>query len=257
MISTFSHATKLILIILVLSLASCKSNTKYLKIGMAPNNAPMVIQQGNNLSGIEADFAFKLAKELRRTPKIIPLKRQDLTASLLRGEIDIIMSGISIKELMPQGIIPCNPHSALRHILFIRKREINKFRKRGSGNYIPPSMTVGILKGSYSETLIQRYMPKYKSVYYAETSNALDELQRGKIDCFLSNSSEAWKLANRANPTVGTISLEFSQEKISWLVSKNDLKFRTKINNVLNKWRLDGTLAKVINKWTLFQRVYR
>ena len=71
---------------------------KDLRVGVAPDSPPLIYMDKGKLSGIEIAAAESLGKLMDRKIKYVEKPFNDLIPALESGEIDIIMSGMSITE---------------------------------------------------------------------------------------------------------------------------------------------------------------
>src|SRR5262245_47052573 len=69
-----------------------------LRVGIAPDYPPIVFKQQGRLTGLEVDCARGLEAELGRHVELVELDWDALIPALESGQIDVIMSGMSITE---------------------------------------------------------------------------------------------------------------------------------------------------------------
>jgi ABC-type amino acid transport substrate-binding protein len=69
-----------------------------LRVGITPNYPPLAFQKQGALSGLEPDLARAVGRELGRPVVFVERPWQILIPSLEAGEIDVIMSGMSMTE---------------------------------------------------------------------------------------------------------------------------------------------------------------
>src|SRR5262249_13144557 len=67
-----------------------------IRVGTSPDAPPMSFIQNGKITGIEPDFSQALADQLRRPVQLVPMRWGDLVPALLRGNIDMIMSGMTV-----------------------------------------------------------------------------------------------------------------------------------------------------------------
>ncbi len=73
-----------------------KDTPNLMRIVVSPNYPPVIFIQGEKFAGIKADFARLLPSELNRPVKMVPYPWNDLFRALLAGDIDVIMSGVTV-----------------------------------------------------------------------------------------------------------------------------------------------------------------
>ena len=84
-------------------------------------------------------------------PQIIP--------ALKSHKIDIIMSGMSITEERSQMVNFTDPYFSISQMLLVRRPEMSRFKKPGTGYYVKSGFSVGVSKGTTGESLARKYLP--------------------------------------------------------------------------------------------------
>src|SRR6185295_18371755 len=93
--------------LIALLIASCSSAprapappkepaTSPLRVAVPPDAPPYAFRQGNELVGLEVDFAHELAAALGRPLDVLPVAFADLVPTLLAGRADLAMAGMTI-----------------------------------------------------------------------------------------------------------------------------------------------------------------
>jgi ABC-type amino acid transport substrate-binding protein len=236
---------------------SCTTLKKPLVVGVADNFRPVIFKRGNKLSGMEIDFANALGKELRKPVELKEMKFTELIPALESGEIDIIMSGLTVSSEHSKKITFTNPFYEISQMMLIRARDIGKFRKPGNNYFMKSDLAIGVAEGTTGEKLIRKYFPKYKIITFEEDQNGITDLRQGHIDCFFHNSSAVWAFANGQDPQIHGIYWKFAEDKIAWAVNRKNLTLRSKVNKILERWQYNGTIAKIISKWIPKKVIYK
>ena len=206
---------------------------------------------------MEVDFAYALGKELRKSVELKEMKWGNLIPALERGEIDVIMSGMSITADRARKVLFTDPYFNVSQMMLIRRRDIGRFRQPGNQYYINSNMTIGVSGGTTGEELVRKYLPRHRIVVHETIEQGLTNLRRGKIDCYLHDSPSVWSYSDGKDPLIMGIYWKFSEEKLAWAVNKKNLNLRRKINTILDKWRYDGTTSKITTKWIPYRIEYK
>jgi ABC-type amino acid transport substrate-binding protein len=69
-----------------------------LRVGTTPQYPPLTFPQQGHVTGLEVDCARGVAAELGRRVEVVELAWEALIPALEAGQIDVIMSGMSITE---------------------------------------------------------------------------------------------------------------------------------------------------------------
>ena len=83
-------------LLICLSLSAVSAWAETLRIGMSPDYPPLAYKQDGRIVGIEADNAKAVGKVLDRQMKLIEMPFEKLLPALQAGEVDVVMSGISV-----------------------------------------------------------------------------------------------------------------------------------------------------------------
>ena len=240
----------------VFLLISCSSNKPAFRVGVAPDLPPVIFKRVTTVTGMETDFARELGKELKKPVEFVEMEREKLVPSLEKGDIDIIMSGMNIDDENIRKVAFTMPFYSVGTMLLFRRRDANIFRRTAGSYAIDTDMKIGVFRGSRGEKMARQYMKKFNLKIFDEDDQAVHQLRRGIIDCYLRDSSQTWSIANSRDNQLTGIYWLFSEEKTAWAVNRKDLLLRKKINIILDKWRHNGTTEKIIRKWIPYQKSF-
>jgi ABC-type amino acid transport substrate-binding protein len=86
------------LITVILTLGAVSVMAGELKVGMSPDYPPLAFKQEGRVVGIEADNIQALSNLIGQKLRVVEMPFAQLIPALQAGEIDIIMSGLSVTE---------------------------------------------------------------------------------------------------------------------------------------------------------------
>ena len=69
-----------------------------LRVGVTANFPPFIDKSGSRFTGLEAEFAKRMATELGKDVHFADMKWDALLPALNDGKIDVIMSGMTVTE---------------------------------------------------------------------------------------------------------------------------------------------------------------
>ena len=75
-----------------------------LRVGLTPNYPPVVDRVDGELAGIEIDLGTEVARGLGKRLQFVELPFEELIPALANGDIDVIMSGMSITAARKEKI---------------------------------------------------------------------------------------------------------------------------------------------------------
>jgi polar amino acid transport system substrate-binding protein len=221
-----------------------------LRVGVTSDYPPIIFKQNDKFVGVEAELAHLLAKELNRPLKFVELKWKDQIPALMNGNIDIIMSGMSITRARRVRIDFTNPYLQSGQMVAMRAEDEQKYNSIDSimGDYL----AVGVIKGTTGDVFVQRKLPKARAVPVKETQNAVLALKGRRIDLFIHDAPSIVWIVSENEADIAGLWEFLDEEFLAWGVKKGDDEFLSDINTIIDKWKEDGTLDKVINKWLPF-----
>jgi ABC-type amino acid transport substrate-binding protein len=219
-----------------------------LRVGVSPVFPPMAFKQGKELAGVEVALARALGESLGRKVIFVELPWEDQIEALNAGRIDIIMSSMSIT--MPRRYVLefSRPYLVIGQMTLVRQEDQNRYLL---GMPINLPGTVGVLKATTGEFLVQRNFPKARRKAFGSEAAAVQALKRKKIDLFISDSTLIWYLAGtHAAEGLAAVPRALSEEQLAWGMRKGDEKLLAAANEFIQKTAQDGTLNRVFRRWT-------
>ena len=219
-----------------------------LYVGVTPNYPPMIFKSGDDLKGVEADLARRLAKALNKKVQFVELDWNRQINALMEGKIDIVMSGMTITDARKVRINFADPYLKIGLMTLIRAEDANKFnslkRIREGIN------TVGVVQGTTSEVFVRNTFPKTGTILsLKDGADGAYYLSNRRIDLFIHDGpSIAW-LASENEGVLRVFWEPLDEEHLAWAVRKDDQDFLAQVNTTLGVWKKDGTLKEIISRW--------
>jgi ABC-type amino acid transport substrate-binding protein len=112
-----------------------------MRVGVAPVFPPVIYKEGGKIVGIEADQAQALGAELGRLVKFVELKWEELIPALVDGEIDIIMSDMSVTPARELRIAFAKPYLGISQIPLVRREDAFCY------TFVFPAHPTGVIGG--------------------------------------------------------------------------------------------------------------
>lgn len=217
-----------------------------LRVGVSGNNPPLIFESGRGVfSGVEAAFAKMLGEELGRQVRFVSMRFDRLIPALQRGEIDIIMSGMTVTEQRRSLVEFTNPYMASGQGILVRNAKTNLFQNPQL-LFISP-FRIGVEQGGIGQTLALRVHPDSTVVPFATPARAASALLSDQVDVVLHDAPVLWHLT-ALNPTADhrVIPRLLSNETLAWAVRRGDSELLRKTNSALAKWRASGMLDRTL-----------
>jgi polar amino acid transport system substrate-binding protein len=217
-----------------------------LRVGVSGDNAPMIFETGRGeFGGVEASFARMLGEETGRPVRFVPMRFDRLIPALERGQIDIIMSGMTVTAQRRALVDFTNPYMASGQGILVRNARANFF-ENPQLLFISP-FRVGVEQGAIGEALARRLHPDTIVVPFATPARAASALLADRVDVVLHDAPVLWHLTAR-NPTADhrVIPRLLANETLAWAVRRGDSELLGQANAALAKWRANGTLDRTL-----------
>ena len=254
MVKSFIKIAILFLIIFIGGCAATKNSTvagdsgRTLRVGVTPDYPPVIFKLNNEIAGVEADLARRLAKELNRTVQFIELRWDDQIPALLEGKTDIVMSGISITEARKIRIDFTDYYFKSGLLAMMRVEDARKYNT--IRDIMQSNATVGVVKGTTGDIFVQRNFPNVTRISaLSKAGDAPSELKNRRIDIFVNDAPSIIWLVSENEADLTAFWKPLNEEYLAWGIRRDDREFLGLVNSVLRKWKEDGTLKGVLTRW--------
>jgi ABC-type amino acid transport substrate-binding protein len=220
-----------------------------LRVGVSGDNAPLIYEAGRgNFAGVEADFAKMLGKELGREVRFVRMPFDRLIPAVQRGEVDILMSGLTVIDQRKTLVDFTNPYMTSGQALLVLNSSGTKFDDPRLIFLVP--FRIGAEKGSVGQLLAQRSNPRSSTVAYPTPAKAAKALAAGKVDLVIHDAPVLWRIS-ADNPTAPyrIVPELLTRESLAWAVRRGDSTLRKQANAALGKWRANGTLDRTLRAY--------
>ncbi|MFC7339302.1 substrate-binding periplasmic protein [Haloferula chungangensis] len=235
-------------------LAGCANNQMVsaspdiLRIAVAPNSPPMIYKSGGEYLGLEADFGRALAAEMGKTPRFIERSWDRLLPSLQTGEVDIVMSNMTVTNERRSYADFTTPYLEVGQMILVRA---NEFQFYSDPRIIAlVEKKIGVEVGTVSEAYVQRTCLKATVVPLKSPDQAIHALASGKIDAFLHDAPVIWSLSSAgAAQGVTMVPTPLGDDELAWAVRRGDSVTLNKANATIAKWKKNGQLSQMVKRW--------
>jgi len=207
----------------------------------------MVYKEAGQLAGIEVDFAKALGAELNRPIKFVEVNWEDQIPALMEGRTDIIMSGLSITRARELRVAFTKPYLTAGQTALVRREDANNYLL---GFPVRPEGTIGVLKATTGDFLVQQEFPRSKRKEFKTGQDAAKALVKKKIDLLVCDIPIAWWLAGmNESQGLAVVSVRLTEEQLAWAVRKSDGEFLTSINRAFDKLQKEGRTSAILKRW--------
>jgi polar amino acid transport system substrate-binding protein len=222
--------------------------TGVLRVGMSGEQPPLnMVARNGEMLGLDVALTNVLAAAIGVRPEIVRIPFPNLIDALESGEIDLIMSGMTITAQRNLRVVFVGPYFLSGQSLLSRSTELLAASLEALNR---PSVRLTALRSSTSEMWVKRALPQ-------ATLTVTDSLEAG-IQAVIANQADAL-VADREicyfailrNPQAGlsTRAEPLTVEPIGIAVPPNDHQLANLIQNYLGALEMQGALQRARDYW--------
>jgi polar amino acid transport system substrate-binding protein len=230
------------------SVAESAVSKPVLRVGLTANYPPLVSKVDGELVGIEIDLAQEVGKDLDKRIEFVEVPWEQLIPALNGGEIDVIMSGMSITAGRKQKISFSEPYLHIGQMAITRIDEIQKLGSLSALLNAP--ITVGFEPATTGESFVKTNMRNARPQPVASIDAAVAALRSREIDAFVHDAPTAWRIgSDPAYQDLIGLYWPLTDEYLGWGVRIPDQPLRRALNDQIAVMEKDGRLARITRKW--------
>lgn len=219
-----------------------------LRVGVAPTYPPVIFEQEGEIVGIEADLARGLGDRLGRRIVFERLAEAELLDALERGDIDVVMSGLSITPERAQRVAFVAPYMEAGQLALIRSADLARFGRiqtiRRSG------ARVGYVAGTTGEQFVATELSRATSFGFDDVEAGLRSLRAGRIDFFVHDAPTIWRVAGDPQQRdLHGLYQRLTLEELAWAVRRDDAALKKDLDTTLEQWKREGGVEAIIDQW--------
>lgn len=236
----------------VLIMAGCAnfgSFGRVINVGMATNYAPLAFEKDGKVQGMEVDFANALGESLNATVNIKTYSWEALLEALNSGEIDVVMSGVSMTEKRKSMMWFSDPYMEIGQMAIIRAEDAGLLASKVQ--LMTGSHRVGYILNTTGQQFVTKQLKSAEQIGFSTTQEGIDALVNKKVDYFVHDAPTVWQLTS-SYPTderLFGLYAPLTDEYLAWAVKTGNEKLQQELNATLDSWKESGFLKSVLSKW--------
>ena len=210
--------------------------------------APYAVRGSDGkLSGSEIDIGERLAKDMGVKAEIKIYEWEQLLPALQRGEIDIVVAGLSVTPQRALQVYFSNPYASSGVSIATNTKLTSGFKSLDSLN--KPDIAIGVLPGSISEQVARDIFAKASIKTFPDEAQAEEALVKGLLHAFVRSEPGPKFLALKHPKEVDVpVSRPLLSTREAFAVRRGDNDFI----NFLNAW----IVAREADAWLTSTRKY-
>jgi ABC-type amino acid transport substrate-binding protein len=223
-----------------------------LRIGITPTSPPFVFHQGDQLLGLDVDFALALGQALGRRLEFVEVAWTDQMRTLLDGQSDIIMSGMSITPARATKIAFSTPYLRSHLLPMVRREDLRKYKSAAA--VLDCHAPIGVIAGTTGERLVRERCPSGMLMPYEDVQAAVNELRQYRIDAVIHDGPILGWYAASDEANLALVIESLGADDLGWGMRRTDDALRSAVNGALARWQADGTRERILDRWLPYWR---
>lgn len=222
-----------------------------LRVGVNPEQPPLIFEQGGRLVGLEADLARGLSRDLGAPLNFVVMDWDQLIPALLAGKIDIIMSGMSATDVRAVRVNFATPYLVTGQMPLVRAGEVSRYPTTLALKNT--DVKVGVEEGTTGDFYVRENFPYAERVPFPDINLAASALAADEVGMVVADAPTVWWLASeRESQGLTPITTLLTQEGIAWAVAKTNPDLLAAATAYLYSLQRQGGLDPLIERWLPF-----
>ena len=231
--------------------SGCKNDENKLKIGFT-YYAPMnYLDENNNFVGFDTEFAELVCEELGYTPEFIEINWNNKVISLNAKEIDCIWNGMTITDELKSAIAITDSYMENQQVVVCKQSDAASYADIAS----LAGKSIAVESGSAGEKVVNEAEElKNASVTlngFEAQKDTLIEVKTGASNIAIIDITMAKAMTGEGTEynDLTYVDVGFAKEEYGIGVRKEDTELLNKLNEIIAKFKTDGTLDTLYNKY--------
>ena len=219
-----------------------------IRVGTAADYPPITFLNNGKVSGIEGALAAKLSTDTGKDFSFSVMPWSELLPALERGEIDMIMSGMSITDERAKHVDFSHSYLNVGQMTIIRVADAGSLNS--PTQLLQPTVRLGYVSDTTGAAFVKQVSNLTQTVAFSSIQPALKALMAGEIDAVVHDSVTSWNVDKDPQyRNLMSLRRPLTEEKLAWAVSKQQQPLLQLLNEQVTKMKQDGSLNDVINTW--------
>ncbi len=220
-----------------------------LRVGMSGNQPPFNVKsRSGSLIGLEVDLANELAAAMEVKLNIVTKPFGELLAALKSGEVDVVMSGVSITADRARETYFVGPYLLAGKSILTKSKTLAAARAAGDINRA--DVKLAALENSTSQRFVEKLIPEAQLVKVKDYDEGVDMVLKDQVDALVADMPICvLSLLRFPNEGLATLTQPMTIEPVGIAVPSNDLLFRNLLDNYVDTLEKMGVLDQLRKKW--------
>ena len=205
-----------------------------IRVGMSTFVPWAMKDKQGNLTGFEIDVARKLARDMGVKIEFVPTAWSGIIPALLTGKFDVIIGGMGITPKRNLKVNFSIPYDYSGMSMVAHKSKAKGFSSLADFN--KKDVSIAVRMGTTAEQAARKYMPNASLKLFENESQALQELNLGRVHAVVSSAPmPVFHALKYPDKLFVPIKDNFTREPIGFALKKGDHDALNYFNNwILN-----------------------
>ncbi len=220
-----------------------------LRVGTSGTQPPFSVKsKEGTLMGYEVELAQLIAEAMKIKLKFVEKPFSELLPALEKGEIDVIMSGMTITPERNLKVAFVGPYILTGKSILAKSKRLAALDEMSEINR--PRITVAALKASTSQSFVEKLAPKVKLVTTDDYETAVKMVLEDKADVMVADYTICLlSILRHPDADLATLETPLTIEPIGIALPARDFLFHNLIGNYLTALEVSGVLDDLETKW--------
>ena len=226
----------------IVSGCSFKDDSKLILVTEA-GFAPYEFYQNGEIVGVDIDIAKEIVKELGKELVVKDVSFDFLINEVKSGKADFAAAGISITDERKKQVDFTDEYTVSNQVVVVKKDSpITSFDEISNKK-------IAVQLGTVADLYVSDNYPDATLVQHKKYLSAVEDIKAGKADCLIMDELPAKEIVE-ANTELKIMDGVLFQDRYGMIVKKGNDKLRKQINKVLKRLVEDGTIDKLVLKYS-------
>jgi polar amino acid transport system substrate-binding protein len=219
-----------------------------IRVGMSGNQPPFNMKnRAGKLIGMDVDLARALARTMGVEAKLVTMPFKDLLPALEKGEIDIVMSGMTMTSERNLGVAFAGPYFVSGKAALTKEPSLAAAAEPADVN---KPVRMSVLAGSTSELFVKRELAEVEMVAAADYDEAVQMVLDGDVDAMIADYPVTiLELFRHPNAGLVTTISTFSFEPIGVAIAPGSHLLQNVVQNYFTLLEGTGMLERLRLAW--------
>ena len=220
-----------------------------LRVGMTGNQPPMNVKSRTGaFIGLDVDLANMLAESMGVKLTMVPKPFPQLLTALKAGEVDMVMSNMSITAQRTVDVSFIGPYMLSGSSILTKKTNLAAVSSASEIN--KAEFKIAVLDNSTSQQFVEKNLSKATLVRTQDYDEAVDMVLNNEVDLMVADLTICVLTAMRhPDSNLTTLKAPLNMEPIGIAISSEDAQFANLLTNYLATYKGAGILEMLRKKW--------